>query len=226
MPAGKPQPVAGPGLFDDLARLAARIARVPTAVVSLTDTERAWLPAGLGAEPRSDVTFGEAVLLAEHEVEVADTRGDPRFAGHPLAADGLPLAFYAGFPLRCEGRVVGTLSVLGDAPYVLDDDQRDGLRILARQVMTQLELQECWRVEVELTDSRREYRLLAEHSGDIISRHTAEGRVTYVSPAVRRVLGYEPADEIAENAQNHVHPEDRPRLGEALGAGAPAVGPR
>jgi two-component system, cell cycle sensor histidine kinase and response regulator CckA len=43
-----------------------------------------------------------------------------------------------------------------------------------------------------LAASEARYRLLADHSTDIIARFAPDGRVLYVSPAVRTVLGYEP----------------------------------
>jgi two-component system cell cycle sensor histidine kinase/response regulator CckA len=44
-----------------------------------------------------------------------------------------------------------------------------------------------------LAASEARYRLLADHSTDIIARYAPDGRVLYVSPAVRTVLGYEPS---------------------------------
>ncbi|HSU95684.1 MAG TPA: PAS domain S-box protein, partial [Gemmatimonadaceae bacterium] len=43
-----------------------------------------------------------------------------------------------------------------------------------------------------LAASEARYRLLADHSTDIIARFAPDGRVLYVSPAIRTVLGYEP----------------------------------
>ena len=43
-----------------------------------------------------------------------------------------------------------------------------------------------------LAASEARYRLLADHSTDIIARYAPDGRVLYVSPAVKTVLGYDP----------------------------------
>ena len=58
--------------------------------------------------------------------------------------------------------------------------------------------------------SRREeqFRLLAENSTDVISRHEPDGTVRYVSPSVEQELGYSPSDVIGSNAFDYVHPED------------------
>ena len=44
----------------------------------------------------------------------------------------------------------------------------------------------------ELAAREAEFRLLAEHSGDFLSRHDAEGRFLYASPASERLFGLSP----------------------------------
>jgi PAS domain S-box-containing protein len=56
------------------------------------------------------------------------------------------------------------------------------------------------------------YRLLAEHSTDMITTHTAEGIYTYVSPASRHVLGYEPEDLLGRSPYELFHPDDLERI--------------
>jgi PAS domain S-box-containing protein len=55
------------------------------------------------------------------------------------------------------------------------------------------------------------YRLLAENSTDLISKHTSEGVYTYASPACRSLLGYEPEDLVGHSAYEFVHPDDLER---------------
>jgi PAS domain S-box-containing protein len=52
------------------------------------------------------------------------------------------------------------------------------------------------------------YRLLAENSTDMISKHTSEGVYTYASPACRALLGYEPEELVGHSANEFFHPED------------------
>ena len=52
------------------------------------------------------------------------------------------------------------------------------------------------------------YRLLAENSTDMISKHTSEGVYTYASPACRSLLGYEPEELVGHSAYEFVHPQD------------------
>ena len=53
------------------------------------------------------------------------------------------------------------------------------------------ELRERRRAEAALHDSEARFRALVQHSSDVIVSLDAAGGITYVSPAVRRVLGYD-----------------------------------
>ena len=59
-----------------------------------------------------------------------------------------------------------------------------------------------------LRESEELYRLLAEHSTDMISKHTPEGVYTYASPACRCLLGYEPEELVGRDAYEFFHPDD------------------
>jgi PAS domain S-box-containing protein len=78
--------------------------------------------------------------------------------------------------------------------------------------------------EAELQSSEARYRLLADHSTDIIAWVALDGLVLYVSPSVR-ALGYSPEALVGGNIADFIHPEDRERAlarHEALFAGRDA----
>jgi len=60
-----------------------------------------------------------------------------------------------------------------------------------------------------IAESEARYRLLADHSSDIIVRSDAEGVIGYCSPAVR-ARGYEPEDLVGRKTWDFIHPDDRP----------------
>lgn len=63
--------------------------------------------------------------------------------------------------------------------------------------------------EDALRKSEGDYRLLADHSNDMIVRIGLDGIRRYVSPACRILLGFEPEELVGETMLSVIHPEDR-----------------
>jgi diguanylate cyclase (GGDEF)-like protein/PAS domain S-box-containing protein len=65
------------------------------------------------------------------------------------------------------------------------------------------------KVERVIIESEERFRSLVQYSSDIITILEADGTVRYVSPAVERVTGYKPEEQVGTNAFDSVHPDDR-----------------
>lgn len=63
-------------------------------------------------------------------------------------------------------------------------------------------------IDDEIRQSEARYRILAENATDVISRLTPEGIYLYVSPASKRVLGYEPEELLGRSVYDLFHPDD------------------
>lgn len=59
-----------------------------------------------------------------------------------------------------------------------------------------------------LERAEREYRSLAEATTDMVYRTDSDGIIQWVSPSVRRVLGWEPADLIGRSARHFSDPQE------------------
>lgn len=130
--------------FDEIVMLAARICDAPISVINLIDETRQWFKAetGLGVrETPLETSICAHVILQDEFLEIPDTLADSRMADNPLCLADPGLRFYAGALLKSkDGYPIGTLCVLDNQPRSLNALQRDALRILADQVMTQLDL--------------------------------------------------------------------------------------
>ena len=151
--------------FDELAELASRICAAPFALVTLVTHDREWAKASVGGLvpqlPRN-TAFGANAVRSRDVLVVADAREDPRFRDDPLVVGEPALRFYAGAPLWTpDGVAIGALGVFDREPRGLSDEQRQALRVLAAQVVAQLELRRHRRQEADSSGEK----LLLEVAG-------------------------------------------------------------
>ena len=58
-------------------------------------------------------------------------------------------------------------------------------------------------------DCDEQYKALIDHSSDIVTVVDPDGSVTYQSPSVQRILGWDPDELLGDSVYNYVHPDDR-----------------
>ena len=103
--------------------------------------------------------------------------------------------------------IVKSSESMTDMPHIAENAIRQW-QILQRQESMQ----------IALAESEAQFRLLAENSSDMISKHDTSGTFLYVSPACQTILGYKPEDLIGTTITNLIHPEDANQLLELLAA--------
>ena len=208
--------------FDEMAELAAAICEVPIAAVNLISSDRQFFKAEVGLGVREtplDSSFCAQAILEEDFLVVPDAAQDARFNCNPLVTGQPHLRFYAGALLKtADGLPIGTLCVLDYKPRTLTALQEKALRLLARQVMNQLELRLSLGVQKEeiaqkdkayaLDDSR--YRLLVNSITDYaVYVLDPSGVVSSWNPGARRFKGYEASEIIGKNFSTFYPPEDQ-----------------
>lgn len=104
-----------------------------------------------------------------------------------------------------DGKLIGAFAVLSDRPHQPDASE---LCIIDRAAHLARVAAERRRMEQDLLASTERFRLLVESTSDIISLIDSEGNALYQSPAMTRILGYEPGEPVASNGFNIIHPDE------------------
>jgi two-component system, cell cycle sensor histidine kinase and response regulator CckA len=69
-----------------------------------------------------------------------------------------------------------------------------------------------------LSREQARFQALVEHATDLTLVTDPEGIITFASPSMRSVLGFDPAEMVGRNAMDFVHPDDLERVGVELAA--------
>jgi len=131
--------------FDELTKMASQICGTPIALITLLDSSRQWFKSKLGIDvqqtPRAHAFCAHTIIDPTGVMVVSNAREDQRFAENPLVTGDPNIAFYAGISLLTpEGMALGSLCVIDTVPRKLNEQQIWSLKVLAKQVIAQMEL--------------------------------------------------------------------------------------
>ena len=193
-------------ILDDITRLVAQVCDAPVAAISLIGSDRIWLKSRFGAHT-PDVALGslpcETTILGDTLYEIRDARLDPNYTPDGILLEGRPYHFYAGVPLITPGGVnLGALFVLDFPVRTLTPEQSSALGILARQVITRLELSSRirqidraaryrQRVESALTVERNFVSAVLDTVGALVAVFDPAGRIVRFNRACETACGYD-----------------------------------
>ena len=102
----------------------------------------------------------------------------------------------------------------GALDYIVksSESMTDMPHIAERAIQQWQIVQEQERMQHALAEREAQFRLLAENSSDLISRHDTHGTFLYVSPACQNILGFVPEELIGQSFLSYVHPDDANHL--------------
>lgn len=167
--------------------------------IYIMDLSGAYLDANSSAERITGYSAEEIVTLPQHHFYSQES-ADIRMRHFQLALEGQSTSFEMNFvhksgeertaavtyvPIRVAEQIIGVYGITKD-------------------------ISEQKKIEQRLRRSESQYRLISEHSRDLISTLTADGTLicTYASPASEALLGYKPEEIIGKHILPLIHPQD------------------
>jgi signal transduction histidine kinase len=132
--------------FDGLTRLASRICDAPVSLINLMDYSRQWTKSSFGMDmagndmPRQD-TVCHYTIQDDEVLEIENLEEDERFSQKWYVRESPNLRYYAGAPLTTsDGYRIGSLCIMDWQKRKMTEQQREDLKIIAAEVISQLEL--------------------------------------------------------------------------------------
>ena len=92
----------------------------------------------------------------------------------------------------------------GVTDYIQKEANTDQYTVLANRIQNAVSQ---YRAEREVERRSEWYSRILEHSSDYVLIVDNEGKVSYVSPAIERVMGYTPEEIIGTNSFQYIHPD-------------------
>jgi PAS domain S-box-containing protein len=175
---------------------------------------------GLSAEARQDfdrLKLGEGlsgrVALEGVPIVVRNLKDDPRLTRMTARSEGFQA--FASVPLRSSFKTYGTLNIHSRVDREFSEPEVQLLTSMAAQIGLAVA---NTRLYLDLEASERKFRSLVENAEDLIYLVDTAGRLRYLNPAARTLLGVDPGElcAAASPVLALVHPDDLPRVEAAL----------
>lgn len=210
--------------LDDITDFASQLCDAPISLVSIVEDVRQRFLArtGLDAEetPR-DVSFCAHAMTGNEIFVVPDATLDARFAYNALVTGPPHIRFYAGAPLvGADGHGLGALCIIDTEPRAdLTPLQRQGLTLMARQVMVELEGRRRDRDFIAqqsldaaaVADSDRMFRTLADTMPQMVWSTLPDGYHDYYNARWYEYTGMPTGSTDGDGWNGMFHPDDQNR---------------
>ena len=210
--------------LDDITAFAAALCDAPISLVSIVEDARQRFLARVGldaTETPRDVSFCAQAMLGDDLFVIPDATRDPRFADNALVTGAPYIRFYAGAPLiDDDGVPLGALCIIDTSPRAgLTDVQRQGLTLMAQQVMMELagrrrnlDMIARQRLDAEaIADSDRMFRTLSDAMPQMVWSTLPDGYHDYYNARWYDYTGVPAGSTDGEGWNGMFHPDDQDR---------------
>jgi PAS domain S-box-containing protein len=165
---------------------------------------------------------GKAELISIISQEVLDmVQDNPELL---TIVHTLGLKSYMGVPLLAQGKIIGAITFSSVQPHRhYTQDDLTFAQELARRIALVLENTRLYReaqeeiaerrqAEAKLRESEERYRLVVEHTVDLITVLDTQATIVFISPSCESMLGYRRDELLGKAALSLIHPDDLPDI--------------
>lgn len=169
--------------------------------------ETAELEIGMQFDLRE--TYCSITLKADDVVCINEMKTSPHNA-HPCYTK-FSLESYIGVPLIVDEEAIGTINFSSSKPRKepLGQADEDMVRLLGQWLSSEFEKQAY---QNELKKSRDRFRLISHNTADLVCLHEPDGTYEYVSPSVKKILGYTEDELLGTTPYELFHPDDLQKI--------------
>ncbi|HVL87282.1 MAG TPA: PAS domain S-box protein, partial [Candidatus Thermoplasmatota archaeon] len=217
-------PLPLPQLLSGIVERARTLMRADTCAVLLVEGDElvvraaSGIPEEVGFRIPWGAGFAGRIAAEQRPSEIEEAKVAEAF--HPrLRAAGVRSLF--GVPLVAGGKVVGVLAVGSKSERRFREHERELLQTAALRVAVSIDRERLLEAERQARGRAEEYaqrlqesedlfRLLADHTSDLLLLLDPQGLVFYASPSALRVLGYEADQLLGHDLFAYVHEDDLP----------------
>jgi PAS domain S-box-containing protein len=202
--------------FDNITKLAGLICSAPIALITLVDEQRLFFKSLVGASAKEvprELSFSTYTIQGDDVLEIPDATLDHRFIRHPGVCGDPHVRFYAGAPLIDEnGYKLGAVAVFDTVPRTISRQQKDGLMILAKEIITHITLKQK-SAELDAKTRRFEEMInLSTVSPEIHCILDFNGKIIFINDAVTSILEYTADEATGLSMWGFCNREDTVRL--------------
>jgi signal transduction histidine kinase len=145
--------------FNDLTRLAAKIAGTPMSLINLIDSYTLWTIADFGLPVQQfcrEESICQYTILEEEYFEIKDLSEDDRFKEQSYVVGEPKVNYYFGIPLKTDkGHHIGSLCVLDKVHSEISVEKIELLKVIAHEIVNRLKMTRIVnKLRSEVSDAR------------------------------------------------------------------------
>jgi PAS domain S-box-containing protein len=216
--------------FDRLTRLAAKLLRVPVALLTLVDYQRQFIVSSVGLpepwasrrETSLNYSYCQYTIALVMPVVIEDARQHARLRDSQAVTDLNAIA-YAGIPLFSpDGQAIGAFSAIDHSPRIWTAAEIDILKDLTASVTAEINLRlarsDVGQARQALLAFEKRFQLMAHAVRDAVYDINLNTGEAWWGRNIAMQFGY-PTDQV-QNTQAwwraHIHPDDREKVADSL----------